>query len=467
MLLDFHLAREPIRPGGPVPESFGGTPPYMPPEQRAAVQAIQSGRPVQAGVDRRADVYALGAILYESLGGELPSAQSLAPPLADLNPNVSAGLSDVVARCMSLSPSDRYATAADLADDLRRHLTDQPLAGVANRSVVERWHKWRRRRPGRLRYAGALMTAAAAVGVLAVGAWLTVRDGEMRAAQALGDGDRQLVARDFAEARHSFERGLALAERLPLDRTLERRLRDQLATARQLDIAEQLHHLADQVRVLYVAESLKPDRFRPLISQCDAIWRQREAMAGTIHDPQVSADLQDIAIFAANLQHKLADHASALRLLDEAEAMFGPSVALILQRRACGVTDERELPPVRTAWEHVVLGRSHLASGNLALAARELNLAVELDPAGRWPNFYHGLCAYRTGRYDDAVAAFSVCIGISPREPGVFYNRALAYSKSGQPDKAARDVARTLQLDPANAPARELSDILKMNGYYR
>src|SRR3712207_6936721 len=52
------------------------------------------------------------------------------------------------------SADERYPTAQALADDLRRHLTDQPLAGVSNRSLAERWRKWRRRRPGRLRTAG-------------------------------------------------------------------------------------------------------------------------------------------------------------------------------------------------------------------------------------------------------------------------------------------------------------------------
>jgi len=58
---------------------------------------------------------------------------------------------------------------------------------------------------------------------------------------------------------------------------------------------------------------------------------------------------------------------------------------------------------------------------------------VRLDPAGRWPNFYHGLCAYCLGRHEDAVAAFSVCIGAAPDSPDAYYHRALAHAALCQP----------------------------------
>src|SRR4029079_14143600 len=84
MLLDFHLAREPIGPGSPLPEHFGGTPPYMPREQQHALASMQNCEPVHVTVDRRADVFALGAMLYESFGGQLPVSAD-APPLSCIN----------------------------------------------------------------------------------------------------------------------------------------------------------------------------------------------------------------------------------------------------------------------------------------------------------------------------------------------------------------------------------------------
>ena len=87
------------------------------------------------------------------------------PRLDGRNPRVSPGLADVVHKCLERDARGRYPDAASLATDLRRHNNDLPLRGVANRSPVERWRKWRRRRPrgllaGVLRLATVVAVAA-------------------------------------------------------------------------------------------------------------------------------------------------------------------------------------------------------------------------------------------------------------------------------------------------------------------
>jgi len=99
-----------------------GTPAYMPPEQaRGDI------------VDERADVYAIGAVLYESLAGVPPYAGDTpkqivdrvltAPPrpLADAAPGIPADLIAIVCKAMSRAPTERYPTARELAADLRRY----------------------------------------------------------------------------------------------------------------------------------------------------------------------------------------------------------------------------------------------------------------------------------------------------------------------------------------------------------
>src|SRR5262249_6058024 len=99
MLLDFHLARGPVAAAAPAPAWLGGTPAYLSPEQRAAMAAVSQDRPVPQTVDGRSDVYTLGLILYEALAGKLPGPGE-ADRLRALNPQVSVGLADLVARCL-------------------------------------------------------------------------------------------------------------------------------------------------------------------------------------------------------------------------------------------------------------------------------------------------------------------------------------------------------------------------------
>ena len=69
MLLDFHLAHEVVWPGRVTCDWLGGTPGYMSPEQEQAMAAIRQRLPVPAAVDGRSDIYSLGLLLYELLGG--------------------------------------------------------------------------------------------------------------------------------------------------------------------------------------------------------------------------------------------------------------------------------------------------------------------------------------------------------------------------------------------------------------
>lgn len=107
-----------------------GTPAYMAPEQF-------KGGNKQLGP--ACDIWALGVILYELLGGMRPFRGATTPAvrnailqdeprrLCKLNPHVDPGLEAVVLKCLEKDPKDRFASARELAEELERWLNDQPL----------------------------------------------------------------------------------------------------------------------------------------------------------------------------------------------------------------------------------------------------------------------------------------------------------------------------------------------------
>ncbi|HWE39375.1 MAG TPA: serine/threonine-protein kinase, partial [Isosphaeraceae bacterium] len=145
MLLDFHLARGPIPAGAVGLGRVGGTPSYMAPEQRAALDAARSGLPTPRDVDARADLFGLGALLHEALGGPVPL--DAGPSRRRSYPGVEPGLAAIVSRCLADDPEARYPDAGHLAADLRRQLADLPLLGASHRNPLEHLRQWSRRRP--------------------------------------------------------------------------------------------------------------------------------------------------------------------------------------------------------------------------------------------------------------------------------------------------------------------------------
>jgi serine/threonine protein kinase len=479
MLLDFHLARGPVRPDNDGPPWLGGTPGYMAPEQQAALLALQHGRPLARGVDARADIYSLGVALYEALAGSLPPGGGNPPPLHRRNGQVSVGLADLVHKCLAGDPEARYPDMAALAADLRRHLAHQPLAGVRNRSLGERWRKWRRRRPHGIARAGMLLAVLTAAGAVGLGAASSLIQRSGRARTALTDGRRQMANRLWDEAVSTLRRGLSVARELPFQGDLAARLEGELrqaetqwTVAKRAAAVREFHELADRLRFLYGTEPVPPDGLRGLEASCRTVWANRgriaerlDAGAGEL-EPMVRDDLLDLAILWADLQVRLAPPAGkaearrgALAVLAEAEALFGASPVLDAERRLHGAPRApgvgSEARGAGTAWEHYALGRALLRSGEPGRAAREIGRAVRVEPQGLWPNFYQGLCAYRLGRYEDAATAFSVCIGAAPEAAACFYNRGLALAALGRPDQALDDFDQAVRLDPTLAVAAQ------------
>ena len=188
-IADFGLARH--FDGEPALTLSGarmGTPSYMAPEQVVG----------KAGtIGPAADIYALGAILYEMLTGRPPFrgetaaeterqvvAEEPVPP-ARLNPKVPRDLETICLKCLHKEPQRRYATAAALADDLRRFGEGRPIQARPLSRAARLW-RWVRRKPAD---AALVAMALALVGlILGGGMWLERQRAEQRAEKARQEG---------------------------------------------------------------------------------------------------------------------------------------------------------------------------------------------------------------------------------------------------------------------------------------
>jgi eukaryotic-like serine/threonine-protein kinase len=469
MLLDFHLAHRPIGAGERIADRLGGTPGWMAPEHRAALEAVRHAKAVSRPVDGRADLYALGLLIREALAGPgTMQGRGGAEQWRSRNPKVSVGLADIVDKCLATEAGDRYHDAAALADDLRRHLNDLPLRGVANRSPVERFSKWRRRRPAALtRWTAGLTTCAACLAALVLAQAVyaqrvreiatTLRDGRI----LCGDGR-------FLEAVHTLGRGLEYARAIPGVGELRGSIQQQLVMARLGQKAAAIHDLADLIRFRHSIDQPAPERARALIASIRSLLRDPDLLLGpgartfdSKSEQTLRTDLLDLATASVELRMGLAaatevDAArrDANELIDLATACRGPSPRLERLRITVagapsppGSGAEHD-PVALSALDHYDQGRSHLRSGRYRAAAVDFQRVLNQRPQDFWPNFYQGLCAFRLGQFHEADGAFRTCIALAPNSAECYYNRARAAESLGRDDQALRDYTRALELDP-------------------
>ncbi len=196
-----------------------GTVPYMPPEQAAGAE-----------VDERADVYALGALLYHVLSGAPPyqgrdsdevlEAVLRAPPraLSDAAPGVPPALASLVRAAMAREPGDR-PTARQLAEQLRRFETGQ-LVAVHSYSAWELVKRWLGRHRTPVLVGAVALSALLVLGLVSLRGIVRERD-RARRAERSERASRVLAERERARAEAGLtalltEQGrLALLEREP------------------------------------------------------------------------------------------------------------------------------------------------------------------------------------------------------------------------------------------------------------
>jgi serine/threonine-protein kinase len=488
---DFGLARRLEGNGGLTLSGAPlGTPSYMAPEQ---------ARGDKKAIGPATDVYALGAILYELLTGRPPfrAATSAATlhqvvteepiPPARLNPQVPRDLATICLKGLHKEPGRRYASARELADDLRRFLNDEPIR-ARSPGRWERGWRWLRRRP-------ALATGLVAAGLLAIclvggGLWLNWQ----YAAQAQGVEDdlQEATLREkkfaWAEAAAALERAkgrLGAGGPAELHRRVEQ-------AAHRLDLAR--HDVALAARL----EAIRLKRATHVEGYFDAAAERRFTNARADHDyeeafRQAGFDEvgKDPAAAAARARESVVPEALVTGLTDWAVCAVSPDrqdwllavarqadpgpwsdrvrdpaawrdgAALAALARAMPVTEQAA--PLRVA----LAERLQATGGD---APRVLRQVRQDHPDDFWANLVSGKVLREEGKPEEAVACYRKALQIRP-EAAVWNNLGLALydahvrAGDGNWDEAIGCYQKILDQDRRSAPAHNnLGVVLKIKG---
>jgi tetratricopeptide (TPR) repeat protein len=492
-----------------------GTLRYMSPEQARA-------RP--GAVDHRADVYSLGATLYELLtlepafGGK--DVQELLRQIALEEPRpprrlhraIPAELDTVVLKALAKDPAERYATAQELADDLKRLLEDKPIR-ARRATPVQRARKWMRRH----RAATWAFACVAAIGLLAGGAfWYEghrraeavarqVRD-SLATARGLLAEDQPARARQKlaeAQARLGPDRGRlgGLAEEVDALAAELRRFEDYfrlIEQAHEAEIPAPVDLAGEVAAPRRPAAPPPPPRYER--DQAKAVAFLREALSrygvlehedwlamlergwlGTSQVQQLRRSVHEELLWLADdALRRGKDHRTGRRLprapaarlafayLAKAEPL-GTRVAAFyrmrarcrraLQDLAAARRDERRArqTPARVALDHYLSGLAAYDAKDKAAAVRHFEAALRREPSHYWSLMWLGKSLSDLGQreqdYAAAVGVFSGCILHRPSHPWAWTRRGDAYRHWRRYDQAVADYSQAIALDPKYAEA--------------
>jgi serine/threonine protein kinase/tetratricopeptide (TPR) repeat protein len=517
-ITDFGLAKRIGEAGQTASGAILGTPSYMAPEQA-------SGKGKEVGP--AADVYALGAILYELLTGRPPFRAATAldtvmqvvheepvPPVR-LQPRLPRDLDTICLKCLEKLPGRRYASALEVADDLQRFLTHEPIRSRPV-GVVERVLKWARRRP-----AAAALVGVSGVALLSLllGGVLyaeSLRDRTQLAERELNDrrrlddtqqktrslldqGRAAMAAKHWEQARLDLSNALAQIgpepeldeQRAEVSRLLEqvqvqldqqeaerrarerhqhfKGIRDQALLHATLsvgeDLAANLQKTEEDARNALALFGISPEGDTPPVLGEGFTAKQRQEIGEDCY-------LLLLVWAEAASQRRPAEKPEAsrdrteqaLRLLRRTEALgiatrsYHLRRARYLQRlgRQAEADDENRRAqqlPLSRALDYYLSGDDHYQQDDLAAAVRDFENVRRLKPGDFWARYFLSACYLRLDRFAEATNSLTDCIQEQPGFVWPYLMRAFANGQLGQLGDAEEDFKKAEEVLKASPDA--------------
>jgi serine/threonine protein kinase/predicted Zn-dependent protease len=527
MLLDFNLAQSRLREGEEgSPGKLGGTLAYMAPEH---LEALADG--LDDGGDSRADIYSLGVVLFEALSGRRPfgapkearsvpeallrtaeERRATPPDLLREGEPVSPALEAILKRCLAPEPAGRYASAADLAEDLQAFADDGPLRH-AREPQPARAARWVRRNRLRFALAAPLLAAAwlLAAGYHARELELTDIRSEIEA--ILSEGKRHEQRDELDEAIGSYSTIVRMAE----GRRELNELKGQATQRMYLaDEARDWRRKADQViadtnHLGYRLLNFVHDggRAGPAVATAldtffvrrNPAWQdephmshlrepQRERLFGAVEQVLflwLAHETMNEGGPRADATEARAVGARAIGALPERDPRRGPWLALLA--RADGkappgaepeqVDDLRSdaawmaAPPAVRASAAFLWGIENRVAFMLepdpdrkaayqVRTARWLEEACREQPDHFWSRFCLAAYSLEMGNLDAAIEHADVVVALRPEDAWARFNRAEAYRRRDELGQARSDLEQALLHVPPDDPT-DLPSRLRLN----